>query len=58
MFEERSERNKRNTIKKKLRKTVGFPELTHATQMSRRYTGEMDTATLFSGALETIPGQC
>jgi len=39
---------------KNLRKTVGFPELTHTTQMSRRSTGKMDTAKLFGEALETI----
>jgi len=53
-FEDSSERSKaRNS--KELRKTVGFPELTHATKMSLRYAGKTDAAKLFSEALETSP---
>ena len=53
-FEVSSERGKRRKKKKKLRKNVGFPELTYVTQMSRRSTGKMDTAKLVSETLETI----
>jgi hypothetical protein len=53
-FGDRSERNKRRKSKD-LRKTVGFPELTHATKMSLMSAGETDAAKLFSEALEANP---
>jgi len=53
-FEDGSERNKRRKSKD-LRKTVGFPEITHATKMSLISAGEMDAAKLFSEALEATP---
>jgi len=40
---------------KDLRKTVGFPELTHATKMSLISAGKTDATKLFSEALEATP---
>jgi hypothetical protein len=53
-FENRNERNKRRKSKD-LRKTVSFPELTHAAKMSLTSAGKMDAAKLFSEALEATP---
>jgi hypothetical protein len=55
-FEESSKRSKRRKSEK-LRKTVGFPELTHATKRNLRSSGKTDAAKLFSEALETIPAR-
>jgi hypothetical protein len=55
-FEDSSERSKRRKSKELL-KTVGFPELTHATKMSLRSAGKTDAAELFSEAIETIPSR-
>jgi hypothetical protein len=51
-FEEISGRSKRRKSKE-LRKTVGFPELAHANEMSVRSDCKMDAAKLFSEGLET-----
>ena len=40
---------------KDLRKTVGFPELTHSAKISLISAGETDAAKLFSEALEANP---
>jgi hypothetical protein len=53
VFEEGSERNKRRKSKD-LRKPVGLPELTNATNMNERSAGKMDAAKLCSGALEKL----
>jgi len=53
-FEDSSERSK-GRKSKELRKTVGFPELTHVTKMSLRSSGKTDSAKLSSETLETIP---
>jgi hypothetical protein len=53
-FEDGSEENKRRKSKD-LRKTLGFPELTHATNMSLISAGETDAAKLFSESLEANP---
>jgi len=45
-FEESSERSKRRKSEE-LTKTVGFPELTHATKMNLRSSGKTDDAKLF-----------
>jgi hypothetical protein len=41
----------------KLRKTVGFPELTHSTKRNLRSSGKTDAAKIFSEALETTPAR-
>lgn len=53
-FEDGSERSK-GRKSKELRKTVGFPELTHVTKMSLRSAGKTDAAKLSSEALERTP---
>jgi hypothetical protein len=53
-FENRNERNKCRKSKD-LQKTVGFPELTHATKMSLISVGKTDAAKLFNEALEATP---
>lgn len=55
-FEESSERSKRRKSEK-LRKTVGFPELTHATKRNLRSSGKTEAAKLFSEASETTPAR-
>jgi len=40
---------------KELRKTRGFPELTHTTTTSLRSAGKRDAVKIFSEALETAP---
>jgi hypothetical protein len=49
-FEDSSERRRRKS--KELRKTVGFPELTHATKKSLRSAGKTDAAGRFNKALK------
>jgi hypothetical protein len=56
VFEDSSERSK-HRISKELLKTVGFPELTHATKMSLQSAGKTDAAKLFSEAIETTPSR-
>jgi hypothetical protein len=53
-FKDSSERSK-GRKSKELLKTVGFPELTHATKLNLRSAGKTDAAKLFSEALETTP---
>ena len=53
-FEDRSEKSKRRKSKD-LRKTVRFPELTHATKMSLISAGKTDAAALVSEAVEATP---
>ena len=53
-FEESSKRIKSRKLKG-LRKTVGFHELTNATNRSLRSAGKKSAAKLCSGALETAP---
>jgi hypothetical protein len=53
-FGDASERDKRRKSKD-LRKTVGSPELSHATKMSLISAGETDAAKLYSEALEATP---
>ena len=55
-FEDSTERSKRRKSEE-LRKTVGFPELTHATKMNLRNFGKTDAVELFSETLETTPGR-
>jgi hypothetical protein len=52
-FEKSSKRIRRRKLKD-IRKTVGFHELTNATNLSLRYGGKTDAAKLCSGALETV----
>jgi hypothetical protein len=53
VFEEGSERNKCRKSKD-LRKTVGLPELTNATNINGRSAVKTDTAKFCSGALEKL----
>lgn len=55
-FEESSERSKRRKSEE-LRKTAGFPELTHDTKTNLRNPGKTDAAILFIEALETTPAR-
>jgi hypothetical protein len=52
VFEERSERSKRRKSKE-LRKSVCFPELTHATKMNLQSAGKTRASRLFNASLET-----
>jgi hypothetical protein len=53
-FEKSSGKNKRRKSKD-LRKSIGLPELAHATNMNLLSVGKTDAAKLRSGALETAP---
>jgi len=52
-FKERNESSKCVTSKE-LRKTFGFPDLTHATNITLRSAGKTDAADIFFGALGTM----